>query len=218
MVFIEKKINYDESNKIIVKLFKIINEYINDVDSQVIYKRKTDFRSAFCYGLLYTRKFIDQLETSNIINHVRGFKTHPSSFKRRLDDVDFKIFDDLIHKLSEFDKANFYFSDEVIAIDGSHSTIITNDKPDINDDINNIIKKRKPIKLAKYDIYNDINPKDYYNITLNFDYNQSKESMNIPILGIYNVTRKFPVGLELAQTKNAGEKHFSATILKTITK
>lgn len=202
MVFTEKKINYEASNEIIIKLLKIINEYIDEIDHKVIYKRKTDFRSAFCYGLLYTRKFVDQLETSDIINNVRGFKTHPSSFKRRLDTVDFKIFDDLIHKLSEFDKENFNFSDEVIAVDGSHGTIITNNKLDINDDINKLIRKHKPIKLESYDIYNDINLKNNCDQIINFSHNPSDESMNIPILGVYNVTRKFPVALELAETKN----------------
>jgi hypothetical protein len=85
--------------------------------------RKTDFRSSLCYGLLYTRKSLDQLETASIINTKRGFKTHPSSFKRRFDNINFKVFDDLISILGKFDKDNFPQNEDLIAIDGLHQCL-----------------------------------------------------------------------------------------------
>jgi len=101
-------------------------------------------------GLLYTRKSLDQLETSDIINAIRGFKTHQSNFKKRLDKVDFKIFDNLIYLLCKFDEENFEFEEELIAIDGSHSNLIVKDekeiKLDINDDIQNQTLKHFQIK------------------------------------------------------------------------
>lgn len=219
MVFIENKICFGKSNEIIVKLFKLINEFIDKIDYDVIYKRKTDFRSAFCYGLLYTRKNSDQLQTSNIINIARGFKTHQSSFKKRLDTIDFTVFDDLINQLCKFDIENFKYEKEAIAIDGSKSQIITNEIPlknlekiDISDDLSPLTKKSLHFKCHKYKFEKDINFNNDPNDIIKFSCNPSKESISIPITGVYNVVRNLPLTLELAQTKD--ERKAFADFLK----
>jgi hypothetical protein len=214
---VSKKIqrSFEEANKIISTLFELLNKFIEEEDLKVIYKRKTDFRSAFGFGLLYTRKDRDQLETANIINTIKGYKTHQSSFKKRLDSIKFETFENLINELCQFDKDNFKFIEEieVIAVDGSTSqVIISHDlmKFDIDKDIDIdlINKKHKLPKQINYNIDEEINYKNDPNDILNFKNNPANVSINVPILDVYNVTRILPLTLSLAKTKNEREAFY----------
>lgn len=206
MVFTEKKTLYDESNVIINKFFKAINAFIKNVDNKITYKRKTSFRSALCYGLLYTQRHYNQLDIANIMSKYRGYKTHQSSYKKRLDAVDFKIFDDLIKMLCNFDVDNFEFDLEVLSVDFTDSQIITNnieiEKLDINSDICKTAKKHFKLESFDYHIEKDITYRENPDDIIKFKYNKSGNSINVPILGVYNVTRHLPVSLELVKTKN----------------
>ncbi len=99
------------------------------------------------------------------------------------------VFDTMIEVLCKFDRDNFQFAEEIISVDGSHAQIIIPNK-NINKTLDGVENTANPIEVATI---GDL---------INFDYNVGGGSINIPILGVYSVTRKLPLTLELAETKN----------------
>ncbi len=160
------------AEKIVEKLFALIKSFVKKQNDKMKYKRKTDFSTTLAWGLRYTEKGVVQTTATNRINKLIENGAHTSNYSKRINKIDKKIFDQLLCSLCDFDNENFKFDEEIIAVDGSHTQVVTPD------------------------------PKKMQSGITDFKENPSGGSVNLPILGVYNVTRSLPVTLELAKTKN----------------